>query len=206
MKVLNFLYLNKITPVMFLLVILSVLFIAEANAQDRKTERRSEVRARVERRNLTKVQREPQRYESIIVGKKNYFYNGGFYYRRGPRGYVRIGAPLGARIRVLPVGYLTMRLGPLSYYYYNGIYYNYLPSDNVYVVVDKPAGIQTPADNNSKFDIIKMYDGTTVEGIFQGATDSTVTISVNGQLRDIYIGDIKTIKFAKSIQSDNGNN
>jgi hypothetical protein len=44
-----------------------------------------------------------------------------------------------------------------------------------------------------------MNDGTTVEGVFQSATDSTVTLKVGDQNRDINISDIISINFAPTI-------
>ena len=43
-----------------------------------------------------------------------------------------------------------------------------------------------------------MNDG--LEGVFQSGTDSTITINVNGNMREI---PINSITFAQSIQEDN---
>jgi Family of unknown function (DUF6515) len=138
-----------------------------------------------------------QNYARVQVSGRNYFYRDGAFYRRDRFGYHAIIAPIGARIRFLPFGYLMYRLGALNYYYYNGIYYNYLPGEGVYVVVQKPANINNP--ENLKLDQIKLYDGSILNGVFQGATDSTVTLRMNDQDRVINIGDIISINFAPTI-------
>ena len=116
-------------------------------------------------------------------------------------GYILINAPIGARIRALPLGYTIVRFGGLSYYYLNGAYYNYIPSENVYVVVNKPGNALNLPSNN--LDQVKLYDGSTVEGIFQSGTDSTITIEVNNEMREIPINNIISITFAQSISESN---
>ncbi len=183
-------YFNK---VIFLVgvVFLSILFLAETNAQAKRGH------PKVERRRVVRVEHLPSHYETIVVHKKNYFYHNGFFYSSGPRGYVVIGAPLGARIRALPLGYSIVKFGGLSYYYLNGAYYNYIPSDNVYVVVNNPGN--APNAPSSNLDQVKLYDGSTVEGVFQSGTDSTITLKVNNEIREIPINNIISITFAQSI-------
>ena len=108
--------------------------------------------------------------------------------------------PIGTRIRVLPVGFSSFWIGGLEYYYYGGIYYRFFPADGVYVVVEKPAGEDKAS--SLKFDQLIMYDGSTMEGVFEGATDSTVTLLIGNKNKIINIGDIVTINFAPSIQKD----
>ena len=175
-------------------IFLSFLFLTEANAQVRREHRE------VERRRIVRVQHLPPHHETIVVHKRNYFYHNGYFYRREPRGYTIIGAPVGARIRVLPVGYTIVKFGGLSYYYLNGTYYNYIPSERVYVVVANPANISNPS--NSNFDQVRLYDGSIVEGIFQSGTDSTITLKVNNEMREIPINNIISITFAGSIPGE----
>jgi len=141
-------------------------------------------------------------YARVPVSGRNYFYRDGSFYRRDRLGYHVIAAPIGARVGLLPFGYLMFRFGALDYYYYNGIYYNYLPGENCYVVVQKPADVNNP--ENLKLDQIKLYDGSILNGVFQGATDSTVTLRMNDQDRVINIGDIISIEFAQSISDSTG--
>ena len=84
---------------------------------------------------------------------------------------------------------------------YNGIYYNYLPGEGIYVVVQKPPNVDNP--ENLKLDRIKLYDGSVLNGVFQGATDSTITLRMNDEDRVINIGDIISIKFAPTISDSN---
>ncbi len=193
-KIFKYNYFNKIvfiTGIFFF----SIIFLAETNAQARRAH------PRVEKRRVVRVEHLPPHYEAIVVHKNNYFYHSGFFYRKSPRGYIVIGAPIGARIRTLPLGYSVIKLGGLSYYYLNGAYYNYIPSENIYVVVNKP--VNAPNLPSSNLDQIKLYDGSTVEGVFQSGTDSTVTIKVNDEMREIPISNIISITFAQSISQGN---
>jgi hypothetical protein len=140
-------------------------------------------------------------YIGITVGPRRYFYDGGYFYRRGPAGYVVVGAPIGARIRGLPAGFLTFQVGGINYYYCNGAYYNYLPDEQIYVVVQKPADAPATAEN-TKLDLIKLTDGTTIEGVFQSATDSSITLKVGDDNREINISDIVSITFAPTIDNN----
>ena len=188
---------SKLNKAVFLagIFIFSILFLAEVNAQVRREH------PRAERRRAVRIEHLPHHYETIVVHRNNYFYHNGFFYRRGPRGYILINAPIGARIRALPLGYTIVRFGGLSYYYLNGAYYNYIPSENVYVVVNKPGNALNLPSNN--LDQVKLYDGSTVEGIFQSGTDSTITIEVNNEMREIPINNIISITFAQSISESN---
>lgn len=136
----------------------------------------------------------------LIVGGRRYFYDGGYYYRGGRRGYVMVPAPLGARMRVLPYGFLRFRVGPVPYYYFGGVYYQYIPDDNVYVVVQKPSGApsEEPAAATATEDKAALTDGTTVSGTFVGAGADSVQFQVNGHVQSIPISKITSINFAPS--------
>ena len=143
------------------------------------------------------VHASPPSYERIYVGGHRYFYRGGYFYSAGRFGYRAVPAPIGARIRFLPFGFLCLNVGPIPYYYYGGIYYTYLPDENAYEVVQKPAG--APATTTaSNQDRAVLTDGTAVTGVFQGADADTVQFDVNGQVRRIPITQITTINFAPS--------
>lgn len=77
-------------------------------------------------------------YREIIVKDRHYFYRDGYFYDRGPGGYIRITAPFGARIAFLPRGYEIVKIRRENYYLFGGIYYRYLPRERVYVVVERP--------------------------------------------------------------------
>ena len=115
-----------------------------------------------------------------------------------PRNSVHIAPRMGARIRALPFGYMSFWLGGVPYYYFDGIYYQYYPEDGTYAVVNKPEGVKNISD--LKFDQVKMSDGSILEGVFEGATDSTITIKLGNQNHDINISNVVSITFAPSIQ------
>jgi hypothetical protein len=130
-------------------------------------------------------------------GQSRHGHGGGGRFGRGIfRNSVHFTPRIGARIRVLPLGYMSFWFGGFPYYYYDGIYYQYYPQDETYVVVKKPAG----ADNvpNLKFDQVRMYDGSTLEGVFENATDSTITLRIGDKDHSINIGNIISITFAPS--------
>jgi hypothetical protein len=185
---------KNLALVFILALIVSVTFLTQANAQGRRehTERRGPAPGR--------VMSLPRNSMIVTVGPQRYFYHEGAFYARTRGGFSVIAAPIGARISVLPVGFVSLRFGALDYYYFNGVYYNYLPDQQVYVVVQKPAG----ADNvsNLKLDNVLLYNGSTLQGIFQGATDSTITLRVGDQDREINISDIISINFAPQINDN----
>ena len=115
-----------------------------------------------------------------------------------PRHSMHIAPRIGARIRVLPFGYMSFWFGGVPYYYNDGIYYQYYPENKTYAVVDKPAGVENVSD--LKFDQVKMSDGSILEGIFEGATDSTITMKLGNKNHDIKISNIVSITFAPSIK------
>src|SRR3954453_23918064 len=62
----------------------------------------------------------PGGHETIRVGRSYYHYHDGVFYRPiGPDRFRIVGAPIGARIRTLPFGYVTCNLGPRRYFYSN---------------------------------------------------------------------------------------
>jgi Family of unknown function (DUF6515) len=77
-------------------------------------------------------------YKEIVVKERHYFYKDGFFYDKHPEGYVKIVAPIGARITVLPSGYKIVRAHRIRYYVFGGIYYRYLPRERIYEVVKAP--------------------------------------------------------------------
>lgn len=77
-------------------------------------------------------------YREIVVKDRHCFYRGGYFYDRGSNGYVKITAPMGARINILPRGYKVVRVHRLRYYLFGDVYYRFLPREKVYVVVEAP--------------------------------------------------------------------
>ena len=70
-----------------------------------------------------------------------YYYNHGRFYRPGPRGYIRVGPPIGAIVAALPINFATLVVGGFTYYSYLGVYYQRVPSG--YVVVETPPTVVT---------------------------------------------------------------
>ena len=182
--------------ILILSVILSFAFLTETNAQVI----RGHIGIGIGINAPVRVVHEHHNYTSVVVGSRRYYYDAGTFYVKARGGYNVVAAPIGARIRVLPVGFVSVRAGGMNYYYFNGVYYSYIPDQACYVVVEKPAN----ADNVAtlKWDQVKLYDGSIVEGLFQGATDSKITIKVGDQNRDINISDIISITFAPTVNDD----
>jgi hypothetical protein len=86
----------------------------------------------------------PPGHRTVTVAKKKYFYRKGVYYRKGPRGFAVVSAPLGAQIASLPPGYTRVRARGGVYYYRNGGYYRHYPRRRTYVVVAAPIGAVVP--------------------------------------------------------------
>jgi hypothetical protein len=83
----------------------------------------------------------PEGHVSVRVGRTNYHYHEGVFYRPfGPDRFVVVGAPIGARVRVLPFGYVSFFIGPRRYFYSNYAYYWWDPRASEYVVVEEPQG------------------------------------------------------------------
>ncbi len=176
--------------------LISSLFIpSEASAQRR--------RVYVERGRDVRVMSLPREHYPVYVGGHGYYYSGGFFYRGGRRGYVITPAPIGARVRMLPVGFVSFRIGPLAYYYYGDTYYQYLPDQNDYVVVQKPDNTP-PAVSNDTNDKAVLTDGTTLSGVFVGASADSIQFEVNGEESTIPITKVTSITFAPSILDTTG--
>ena len=140
----------------------------------------------------------PRERTKVRVGGREFYYSRGVFYRTGPRGYITVPAPIGARIRVLPDGYSTVTIagGPLFAYY--GTYYRYDPVDKSYVVVNPPGKDQAPVQTQ---DIVEMVDGTTLEGTFMGGNSTTIQFQTQDSLRELPIDQIISIKFAPPSQN-----
>jgi len=117
-----------------ILFISAFLFIlpSNTNAQNRgiHRERVKDRRERIVKRNIV--------YKEVVVKKNRYFYREGCFYNKGPRGYVRVVAPIGARITSLPHGYKIVRVHRVKYYVFGGVYYRFYPRGKIYVVVKTP--------------------------------------------------------------------
>jgi hypothetical protein len=88
-----------------------------------------------------RVDRIPRSWVSVTVGTGRYRYHDGVFYRPdGRRGYIVVGAPIGAHVRTLPRGYVGFGLSGRNYFYVNSTYYLWEPDSREYVVVAEPDG------------------------------------------------------------------
>ncbi|NNF16412.1 MAG: hypothetical protein HKN70_06670 [Gammaproteobacteria bacterium] len=104
-------------------------------------------RGNVERRRVTyfhpvghRVTALPKRYTRVTVGRKDYFYHGGHFYRPNRSAYMIVAAPFGARVRSLPAGYVSFGIGTRRYFYVNTTFYLWDRDRDEYVVVEEPDG------------------------------------------------------------------
>ena len=187
----NRFYVYHIAMLSAIVLLASLMVIPSANAQRR--------RVYVARSYGARMVATPSHPYPVVVGGRRFFYSGGYFYRGGRRGYFMVTAPLGARIRVLPYGFWSFNVGPVPYYCFGGVYYQYIPDENIYVVVQKPNGAPSspPAANDTE-DRATLTDGTTVSGTFVGADADSVHFEVNGQLQSISISKVTSINFAPS--------
>jgi hypothetical protein len=88
------------------------------------------------KRHPAQVRVQKKAYRPVVVKGHRYFYRQGFFYRHGPRGYVRERAPIGAAIVSLPFGFRTVGIGGGLYFEFGGTYYRRMPQG--YVVVAPP--------------------------------------------------------------------
>jgi len=79
----------------------------------------------------------------VNVGPDRYYFNTGVFYRKGPRGYAVVRAPIGAVVMHLPVGYHTLVVAGVTYFLFADVYYRKAPSG--YVVVGAPAAEMVPS-------------------------------------------------------------
>ena len=115
-----------------LALLMVFLFAFNANTYAQHRDRRENARAY--KRGVI----EHNEYRDIVVKDRHYFYRGGYFYDRRPEGYVKVVAPFGARISILPRGYEVIRVHRHKYFRFGGIFYQFLPREKVYVVVQAP--------------------------------------------------------------------
>ena len=82
----------------------------------------------------------PPRHREIRVSGHPYYYASGMFYQPSPQGYVVVSAPIGARVNMLPPGYISFGFGTSRYFYVNTTYYLWSNQTREYVVVEKPPG------------------------------------------------------------------
>ena len=84
-------------------------------------------------------------YAGIAYRGIGYRFHKGVWYRpRGAR-FIVVRAPLGIRVRALPVGYTRIVVGPRPYFYYGTFYVKTDGQEEEYEVVEAPAGAEVDA-------------------------------------------------------------
>jgi hypothetical protein len=78
----------------------------------------------------------PAGHGRVRVGRDDFFYYRGVFYRPGRHGYVVVRAPRGAIVRDLPAGYVRVVVGGRVFFRYADVYYAESPGG--FVVVDAP--------------------------------------------------------------------
>ncbi len=155
------------------------------------------VRAGQQRQAPTHLMSLPPNHTRIFAGGRPYFYHNGYFYRGWRRGgYVLFHPPIGARFRFLPYGFWGFNIGPAMYYYGGGVYFQYIPDQNAYVVVPRPG--QAPAAPASDEDVMYMTDGSSLSGVFVGASADSIQFQVKNEVRTVPITQVKSINFAPS--------
>jgi hypothetical protein len=151
------------------------------------------------RRPPVKVVKLPPAHKKITVGGFHYFYHHGVFYKKGPKDYVVVKAPVGARLKVLPAGYVTVHVGKVPYYRYYGTYYVYDHDEEVYVVTEPPEEVESSEE--VALDQMVLIDGTTIEGVYMGGTKNIVQFEVEGEIKDIPVEEIVSIHYAPATES-----
>lgn len=120
--------------------------VADAAAQNKAPNRAPESRAHQSDpfpRVGHQVRTLPQGHRTISVNRQTYRYHNGSFYRRASTGvYVVVRAPVGARVSVLPPGYISFGIGPRRYFYANFTYFLWDRDRSEYVVVEEPEGAE----------------------------------------------------------------
>jgi len=89
-------------------------------------------------------------YHPIYVSGLPYYYYSGYFYRPYSDSYwVRVVAPIGARVGVLPTGYISFGYGGSTYYYLNATWFLYDRPAREYVVVEPPPGVVSAGSTGS---------------------------------------------------------
>ena len=83
------------------------------------------------------VDRLPDGYRDVWVGRTRYFHHKGVFYRRGPSGFRVVDPPFGVLVLSIPLGAAALLIGGITYYAYRGIYYRRVVGG--YSVVEPPA-------------------------------------------------------------------
>ena len=136
----------------------------------------------------------------MIVGGREYFYGDGRFYRYGPRGYAVVSAPIGARLRVLPAGYVSFRIGRIPFFFALDTYYMFDPVARMYVVVEPPPnapkGLQPPPASPGNYDKLNLSRGEILTGTYLGGSADTIEFQVGRQVQAFAVDSVNSLQFA----------
>lgn len=85
-----------------------------------------------------RVDRLPERGVRVPHGGRDWYFQGGVWWRPAGGGFVVATPPLGIVVPILPPAYVSLWIAGTPYYYANGVYYT--PTPNGFVVVAPPPG------------------------------------------------------------------
>lgn len=85
----------------------------------------------------------PAKSRIVHVGSHRCHYHAGVFYRKGPKGFAVVRAPMGAVVTRLPAGFATLVVAGITCFAFADVYYRKAPSG--YVVVEAPATLPAPA-------------------------------------------------------------
>jgi len=126
-----------------LIVVILILSIASGNAQPRNNHHRDRPEPHNRYRDLPhwgfKYRAIPRDAFILRHSGINYHYYSGIYYRPYGDSFVVVKAPIGLRVRTLPIGSVHFVVGGRRYFYYYGTYY-IKSVDNDYITVAPPLG------------------------------------------------------------------
>lgn len=93
---------------------------------------------RVVKTKVVTIRKLPGGHRIIKHGRKRYYCHNGIFYKKTSKGFTIVKAPIGLKIKKLPVGFITIRIGGRKYYRFDSTYYRYDPVKKVYFVIKKP--------------------------------------------------------------------
>lgn len=94
------------------------------------------------------VDRLPNGHHTTHLGQRSYFYHGGIFYRKRPKGFIVVRPPVGAVIDGLPVGFTTAVIAGTTYFLFASAFYRPVRAGYMVVEPEVPAGPTTSADFN----------------------------------------------------------
>ena len=132
---------KQFTCTVFALVsFLFLLGTAQAAPQNQEKNHSSQKRAVYQHRVGHRVANLPNGRTGIRVGRNNYYYHGGNFYRPRHSSYIVVAAPIGARVHSLPRGYVSFGIGSRHYSYVNATFFLWDRERSEYIVVEEPEG------------------------------------------------------------------